>query len=640
MSLFKKKPIVDSSDETDEGKNGGKPDKNRFLDFNDYPILSAVKPREKLVFHSDYFTIDSHYCTIMSFFHMEGANDAYPAFWGIGRIPQGLDPDVIAISFEQTRRMSKAWVDSHAHSAEAIASKNEGEQSRSGTSQTKIRAGRKSADYQIIAQELADNAAYLQCTFKIMLKAPTLEKLDAAIEHLERRYLDVFSTLSAAPYCGRQRQELSTLFQVNAKKIGNKYYFTSTEFAGNYNLVTHGIEDPNGEYVGKMFGDVNNSAVLFETNGYKHHVVVANEAINEKLARTPMADYWGSKLSQSCMIHNGRVVHIILDGCDLDNLGPKFNRLTYRVDMNSGDLNMFEMFGNVGDELTIFPTQVQKITLMLEQMFPSEQREAASIHGVLEEVLTQYYIDNRMWYDNAQENMHRLRIVDVPHESVPKLEMFVAYLDTAHKKAVNAGAKDQERTHALNVLVNTFRGMLTSNGDLFNTITSDAINGAQKGRRVIYDFSKLAPRGHKTMMAQLVNVIGFAINNIGRNDTIIFHGTEYIEDSVKPFISRQIERLQARGGRAVYLYNHISKMIADKEFSEFDKADYTIFGTMSPTQITEYQEAMGRSLPNDLISLITRNNDRLAYIRRGFTNVVFEQDLLLGMKRKRGVSIL
>lgn len=617
-----------------------KESKKKVLDFNDYPILEQVKPREKIVFHSDYFTIDGCYCTIMSFFHMDGANDAYPAFWGIGRIPQGLDPDVIAVSFEQTRRMSKAWVDSHSHTAEAVADKNEAEQGREGTSGTKLKARRKVEDFEQIAAELADNASYMQATFKLMLKAPTLEKLDAAVEHLERRYLDVFSTLSAAPYYGRQRQELSGLFLKNEKKIGRKYYFTSTEFAGNYNLVTHGIEDPNGEYVGKMFGDVNNSAVLFETNGYKHHVVIANEAINEKLGRTPMADYWGSKLSQSCMIHNGRVVHIILDGCDMDKLGPKFNRLTYRVDMNSGDLNPFEMFGEPGDELTVFPTQIEKMKLMLEQAFPSAQTEKAVIHGVLEEILTQYYIDNRMWYDNAQENVHRIRVINVPHEQVPKLEMFVAYLDTAHKKAVNAGAKDSERTHALNVLKNAFGGMLTSNGDLFNTITNPDVDGAKTGRRVIYDFSKLAPRGHTTLMAQLVNVIGFAISNIGRNDTIIFHGTEYIEDNVKDYISRQLERLQARGGRVVYLYNHISKALRDKDFSEFDKADYTVFGTMSPTQINEYQEALGRKLPNDLVGLITRNNARLAYIRRDFTNVVFEQDLLLGMKREREVGLL
>ena len=347
-----------------------------------------------------------------------------------------------------------------------------------------------------------------------------------------------------------------------------------------------------------------------------------------------MADYWGSKLSQTCMMHNGKVVHIILDQCNMDLLGPKFPKLTYKIDMNSGDLNMFEMFGKTSDELTIFPTQMQKLILIAEQAYETTDSDRSIIRGSLEEIATKFYIDNRMWFDNASEMQSRIRIVDIPHASVPKLEMFVAYLDTEHKKALSASSRDEEKTHALGVLRATFRNMLTSNGDLFNTITTGKIDGAKKGRRVIYDFSKLRPRGKGIMMAQLINIIGFAINNVGKNDTVIFHGTELIADRVKPFIKDQLGMLYARGGRAVFLYNDIDAAMNDIPFSAFDKADYTVFGTMSPNQIEAYQEKLGRTIPHDLANLVSMKNERLAYLRRGFTNVVFEQDLLLGMRDK------
>ncbi len=605
---------------------------NKSSDYTKFPFLAAIKPREKYVFYSDYFKIDNQYATIMGFLHMDGATDGYPVFWGIGRIPQGLDPDITVVCFEQTSRMTKGWIDSHVSTAESVAEKNSKEQDDHGVSTKKAQSSRKILDLQEIGQELNNNAAYLQCSFKIMIKAPTLEKLDKAVEQINRRYTDVFSTLSAAPYMGRQRLELATLFAKNEKKVGRKYYFTSTEWAGNYNLVTHGMEDPNGEYVGRMYGDVNNSAVIFETNSYKHHVVVANEFFNEKLKRTPMADYWGSKLSQSCLMHNGKVVHIILDSCDLNLLGPKFENLTYNIDMNIGDVNMFEMFGKVEDELTIFPTQMQKLIIMAEQAYETTDTDRSIIRGSLEEIATKFYIDNKMWYDNASEMQHRIRIVDIPHKSVPKLEMFVAYLDTEHKKSLGATVRDEEKSHALGVLRATFRNLLTSNGDLFNTITSNTIDGAKTGRRVIYDFSKLRPRGDGIMMAQLVNVISFAVSNIGKNDCIIFHGTELIADRVKDFINDQLALLYRRGGRAVFLYNDIDKAMRDGAFSAFDKADYTIFGTMSPNQLDEYQTKLGRTIPNDLANLVSIRNDRLAFLRRGFTNVVFEQDLLLGMK--------
>lgn len=633
MGLFKKK--------TPEEKERERMLRSADLQFSQFPYLLAVKPREKYVFHSDYFEIDGSVATIMSFFHMEGASDGYPAFWGIGRIPMGMDSDIVTISFEQVRRMSKAWIDDHESVAESVATMNNQEQSKSKTtSQAKTKSSRKVRDLEEIAKELTDNAAYLQCQFKLMVKAPNLEKLDIAITRIGRRYVDVFSSLEAAPFMGEQRQELSSLFSVMDKKVGHPFYFTSPEFAGDYSLVTHGMEDPHGEYIGKMFGDVNNSAVLFSVDGYAKSVVIANEHYHETAnERIAISDYWGSKLSQSCLIHNGRVVHIILDGCDLDKLGPKMERLTYKLDMNTGDVNMFEMFGETENELSIFAMQMQKLILMAEQAYQTTDSDRSIIRGSLEEVATKFYIDNRMWYANAASQTDRLRIVNVPHKSVPKLEMFVSYLDTEYKKALAADVKDEERVHALGVLRSTFRNLLSANGDLFNTITSDSIDGAKHGRRVVYDFSSLRARGEGVAMAQLVNIIGFAIGNLGRGDSIIIHGTEKIADRVKEYITDQLNLLFDKGGRVVFLYNDIDAMMRDRDFSHFDKANYTILGTMTNNQVTEYQATLGQNIPGDLARLVTIKNENLAYLRRDYSNVIFEQDLLLGNGRQKGARL-
>jgi hypothetical protein len=532
--------------------------------------------------------------------------------------------------------MSKGWVDNHESVAESVNAMNTNEANTSNSTKSmKLKNGKKARELEEIAKELSDNSAYMQCQFKLMVKAPTLEKLDAAIVQIGRRYMEVFTSLEAAPFMGEQRHELSTLFSRNDMKTGHPFYLTSPELAGEYCLVTHGIEDPAGEYVGKMFGDVNNSAVLFSVDGYGHHAVIANENYNSDADRTPMADYWGSKISQSCLIHNGRVVHIVLDGCNLDHLGPKFEKLTYKLDMNSGDVNMFEMFGDEKDELSIFATQMQKLILMAEQAYETTESDRSIIRGSLEEVATKFYIDRKMWYENAKENTHKLRVVGIPHKSVPKLELFVSYLDTEHKKSLAAEVPDPEKSRALGVLRSTFRNLLSANGDLFNTITSDAIDGCRRGRRVIYDFSKLKRRGEGIAMAQLVNIIGFAAGNLGNGDTIIFHGTEKIADRVKEYITDQLSALYDKGGRAVFLYNSIDKMMYDRSFSHYDKADYTILGTMTPVQVDAYQKNLGQNIPGDLASLVTIKNNKLCYLRRDYTNVVFEQDLLLGMNRDR-----
>ena len=52
-----------------------------------YPYLCDIKPNERYVFHSDYYEVDDGFATILSFFHIEGANDDFGPFWGVNKIP-------------------------------------------------------------------------------------------------------------------------------------------------------------------------------------------------------------------------------------------------------------------------------------------------------------------------------------------------------------------------------------------------------------------------------------------------------------------------------------------------------------------------------------------------------------------------
>lgn len=624
MGIFKKK------NRDDEASMAlGKP-------LSSFPHLKEIKPKERYIFCSDYFQVDTYYATILSYFHIDGSNDNFGPFWGINRIPAGLAEDVTTVNFEQVKRMGEGWVSAHQNTAEGVAQMNENSQMSAGTNTTRKNAAKSRDDLAIIAEELNNGASYLNVQNRLLVKAPTLEALDDAVAKIERLYTDRFASLWAAPYTGEQRQELSNLFRGNARKRGKGFYFTSTEFAGSYSLVTHGMEDTRGEYVGYMVGDVNNSAVLFDVDNYRHHVVVASEQYNESRGRAHVADMWGSKMSQAALLNGRRVVHIILDGANLDDLGPKFESLTYRIDMNHGDVNMFEMFGEEKDELAVFSAHMEKLTLMAEQAYETTDADRSIIRGSLREVATQFYVDNKMWHENAQNNRERLRVVNIPHAEVPKLEMFVSYLDMNKKALENRTARNDETLHALSVLSSTFHDLLSSNGDLFNTTTSGVIDGAKDGRRVIYDFSKLSIRGQGVAMAQLVNVIGYAVQNLKKGDLVVIHGAENIEKGVREYIGRQFERMFNRGARVAYLYNDIDKMLDDQSFNIFDKADYTIFGNMSDNIVKRYQTQLGQAIPADLVSLVTSKNDALTYVRRGFDNVVFKQDLQLDIRRPKG----
>lgn len=604
--------------------------------FDSYPHLLALKPKEKYLFRSDYFEVDGSVACILAYFHDDAAHDNFAAFWGIDRIPDGLDESVTAVVLEQIKRMDDKWIDQYTKQSEKLDRLDSQEQAETGTTSSRRKAAKISSDLETTIAELQDGASYLSVHNRLFLKAPTLEILEDTVDRVARLYIDRFGTIKAAPYAGEQRQEFSGLFKNNEKKRGKGFHFTSSELAGSYSLVTNGLNDRRGEYVGYMVGDVNNSAVLFEANGYDHHVVVADATLSEFLDRQRVSNMWCSKLSQACMLNNGNVVHLVLDGANLDKLGPTFENLTSRVDLNQGDVNMFEMFGDEKDELSIFASQMEKLKLMFEQLFESTDGSVASIiRSALEDTATDFYVEQGMWRHNAKEQRHRLRVVGIPHEQVPRLQMFVSYLATAHKGLVNASKTDPDQLRAYNVLKGIANTMLSTNGDLFNNHTASAIDGVRDAKRVVYDFSRLMRRGKGVAMAQLVNIVGFAVGKLGLGDTVVIHGTEHIDDGVKNYLRDQFDHMHERGGRVVYSYNDVDKMLADSAFNKFDAADYTIFGPMRDRTVAEYQKQLHQQIPPDLAQLITTRGENLTYLRREVTNVVFHLDLALGINPHR-----
>lgn len=601
--------------------------------LRDFPHLMTIKPKESYVFKSNDYMSDGNYYTILSYFHKDGAFDDFGAFWGINLIPAGLDDDISIVVVQTVERMSEGWVKEHQTHAEQVAEMNSNEQASVTSKTNKVKANKREQDLDVIAQELQAGASYLSSAFRLQIKAPSQEKLDDAILAIENLYNERFSTLYAMSYDGEQKSELVSLLRPNSWKKGKPFQFTSIELAGQYNIVTRGIEDEYGDYVGKMYGDVNTAAILFDIDDYKHHTIVCSEQFDHIYGRNYATDLWGSKISQACLMHNHKVAHIIMNGCNLDNLGPKFASITKRLNMNQGDVNMFEMFGDYDDELTLFPMQMQKLILMAEQAYESTDSDKSIIRGNLEKIATQYYVDQRMWYHDAANHRDRLRVTGIPHREVPKLEMFCAYLDTEYKKMLNSSARDDEALHAINVLNLTFKNLLSNNGDLFNTITSNIIDDVGGARRVLYDFSALAARGKGIMMAQLLNIISFCIGNLNEGDTLIIHGAEMIDDSVKPFLSTLFSHLYKKGGRVAFLYNDNEVMLNDIGFSQMDKADYTIMGNMTDNGVARYQDVLGQTIPSNLVGLIASKSDTMTFLHRDYNNVIFNRDLILFPKK-------
>lgn len=607
-----------------------------------YPHLLALKPREGYVFHSDWFEVDDQAATVVSFFHNDEAKDTFGAFWGVNRIPRDLGEGVTVVTMEQVSRRPDKWVEYHLRKSEKLDKLEDREQSEGGGRSSRRKAAKVADDMMWATAEYQDGATYLNVHNRLILRAPNLDALDEALSRLRQLYIDRFPSVHTAPYHGEQRQEMGNLMSFNKKKHGKGFGYTSTEFAGSYSLVTNGLNDPTGEYVGYMRGDVNNSAILFDVNKFSRQVVLADETVNPRLHRQRMVDMWGSKLSQACLADGHRVVHLVLNDAKLDLMGPKFESITSKVDMTNGEVNMFEVFGDVEDELSLFPVHVRKLVLMAAQVLKSDAEVNGSdglaiVNGKLGEILKTFYIDQRMWVADAKKHRDELRLVGIPHQEVPLLHVFQAYLDEEHNKEIMKGdKKDEDISRALATLSMIFRSLLDSNGDLFDQYTDPRIDRINEARRVVYEFSGLSRRGPGIAMAQLINVVNFAVESLGQGDLVILHGSDSVTDeSVQLFLSAQFDRLKDRGGRVAYLYDGVDSMLYNQHFNQYSRADYTVLGPMSVETVNGYQEQMQQVIPRDLANLVTMRDSGQSYLRRGSTNVVFYTDLALMVNKTR-----
>jgi len=614
-----------------------KPSKVDTGKIRDYPLFKAIKPKSKFVFKSDYFQIDNTYATILTVMHNTGTDDALGYFWGIQLIPRNLGNDVSVRRIEHVGRMSESWIAQHQGRAEGLLKNRENEAARDGSITARQKLNKEQHQLLDIANDLMNGSSYLRVAFRLLVKAPTLERLDEAVNKINRQYKDRFDTVFAAPYIGEQKRELSTLMNKIEQKMGRNFMFTSAEFAGSYSLVTRGIEDPRGEYIGQMEGDVNNSAVLMDIDNYESHVVLAGNAEAQTLSGWDFkgqrgVDVWGIKLGMNALLRNRRVVHLVLNRTNVAGVGVDLSDITSNINMTQGDINPFELFGPKEQELSIFPAHLEKMYLMVEQLQPMGDKKAR-IKSALQQVLNDFYVDKRMWVRNAQENRQQLRLVGIPHNQVPRLPHFQAYLDMEYNNQVQARNKDPEVMNAFGFLRGAFRDMMDSNGDLFNTTTSTIIDRAAISNRVIYDFSSLIKRSRGVMMAQFVNALGFAVGSLTQGDVVILHGVEQLAPGIKQYVRDQFDQLHSNGVRAVFIYGNIESMIKDRDFNRFEGADYTILGGMTKSTIELYEQTLKHEVPIVLKNLLEHKERYRYYLRRGFDNVVFASDIQMGFDR-------
>lgn len=576
-----------------------------------------------------------------------------PAEWGITFIRDLVNDaigdthkaNLLNVSFiNNVRILSKDWTKKHQENADRYSDKN------TNGHREKAKVKVEQEDLSTIAQELRNGSSYLAVGMKYVVAAKDRHTLDTFLISLQRRIeLDVPGIIIALPN-GDVDLEFGHLFNNPMDEPGRKLMFTSAEYAGFYNIVTHGIEDSTGVYVGEQQNDINNTAVIWDMTRFDRHAVIAT---SNRFARkidydrgqveNQFLDYTGSDLWLNTLImqlvreKQGRVFTLALDPIHLND---RLDTVTASIDLNHGRINPFEMFGRKGREREIYSANQAKWEAMTRQM--AEQtittKNAVQTEPIsptelsdLDTVLSTFYHDYHMWPKDPDHEPQKIRILNLPHRDVPRLTQFIAYLDTEYHKYSRPQLGDPIKANEINKLLSIYRRLDSANGDLFDTWTDPIFGSLGQKRHTLFDYSHLSERKGNILLIQLLNSISAIANQMRDGDVIIIHGAQRIVNLTQSYIQQILDDLYARHVRVVFSYNTPEAMLKSANFNQMSSADWVLTGNMTADQVAKYNELLGnqRRMTDVIVSSIQTHNEARYYLRRGQDNIIFDANQLM-----------
>ena len=219
---------------------------------------------------------------------------------------------------------------------------------------------------------------------------------------------------------------------------------TSTQLAGFYNIVSRGIDDEQGVYVGDQVGEINNNAVVWDMTKFNNYAVIGasnkfgrrKEYLTGKydpmFVNTYGTDMWVNQLITQLVRKQSRVFTLSLNGF---NLSPNLRSVTSSLDMNEGLINPMEMFGRKNkDEQNAYDSNIEKWKVMLRQLARQTLREKGqniadeelnrTVLTELTSFLEDLYVNYKMWSKNASRSKIGMRNLGIPHEQLPTLDQY------------------------------------------------------------------------------------------------------------------------------------------------------------------------------------------------------------------------
>ncbi len=646
----------------DKKKKRKKLVKERILMHND--TLDAIAPKGNIKFNDIYFMIDGKYATILTFIVSPGSANKLNPMWGINLIPSIANSKKLNNKNVETKaiysisRREDSWVKNKIPDAVEISEEGYKESRKASQAIDAKLFEDFYNDAHVIADEVKDNASYLDLSIRITIKASSKEDLNDAIFVLEQYYKDRFKTsVDLVPFVGEMHHEYANMLEPAKHQRGENYMLTSKELAGSYPFIKRGVNDPMGTYVGQLAYEVNSDPVLLDGLNFRNLAVICARDKAEDIrrnSRTKLKKYpykattaWSNKIAQDAIIRGNKTIEFVLNGESPQKLRPELMDITAYINLlnERSGINMFQAFSKGMNELNAYNVLIEKIKTITRQF--SQQESELDDTGLtkedldkLGEIIPAFLEYEGIWKMDAKNRMEDLRLLNLPNDQYPQLNDFKLYLKYSSSAAegdaaLGRGISDLESSKKL---YRIFNAISQNHSHLFDRKTTIKREKVRDANRVIFDFKSLRQTAKDALMGHFINTFSFSEQELDEDDVVIIHGMDFLTDSVKKYLEVRIAELNERGVKVVLMYENADILFEEKNKLHrneenthrvwFRNADMRITNSMTANNIEAYSELLKIDLPPSITRGMSGSDRYMYFLNRDRESVLFNLEIM------------
>lgn len=376
-------------------------------------------------------------------------------------------------------------------------------------------------------QAANDHKGQLELLNKLGSSEEVMKRLDARIFVYDDSEIELTKRVKAikrkldkygiAQFVGEQTEEFKSIWTPEMKQelLNNRRHGTpiSARVLGAGYLFNHvRLDDEGGSYFGysRTRGQIMLNPLLIDDTRLTPYFMIAGRP---RMGKSTFV----KKLNDDVFARGGKLRIFDVKGeyipSALDQGG-----VVIALDGTTNKINPFEVFptatnddGTQVDEIGSFNAHVQKI----RNMFAFQNADATTDDlNRLENIITDFYINEGMWYQNPSAHKDQLQLTGLPHNQYPQLGGFLVYLRNVQRQYVEQSRPSSE-VLSINRIVVTFEKMMKSEADIFDGVTT--IADFSQEDVVVFDVSGLKAHGLETFNCQVYSALSLLSADIVNN---------------------------------------------------------------------------------------------------------------------------